>query len=259
MAADGDLTVALDGVDLALDRMNILDGCEIEVSAPDERAQVFQELGTGNGIARHGAGLDHRRALPILAHPFVIGFRGQHRHGEGRGSGIGPQPEIGAIDITVFGEVLQQADQIASQAHEAILEGSPAAIIDLVAVIEDDQVNVAGVVEFAGTELAHAENDEAGAFAWTLERWKDKIACGRRAAQQVIDGEPERALGEIGERAGDFLDLPAPGDVGQRDQERRAPARPAQDFHQLRILLGTRGLANQTVCQIGQDMGGILG
>ena len=42
VAADGDVAMALDRVDLALDRVDVLDGGEVEVTAPDERAQSFR-------------------------------------------------------------------------------------------------------------------------------------------------------------------------------------------------------------------------
>ena len=176
VAADGDVAVALDGVDLALDRMDVLDGREIQMLAPDERPEPTQEQLAGGDVAGHGARLDHGRALPVLAHALVVGFGRDHREGERRRGGIGAQPQVGAEDVAVLGAILQDAQEIARQADEEILQGTAAAIVDLVAVIEDDEVDVAGVVELAGAELAHGEDDEAGLARRLRRLWQIQIA-----------------------------------------------------------------------------------
>ena len=52
-------------------------------------------------IAGAGARLDHRRALPVLAHAFVIGLRRVGGDRDLRRAGIGPQAQIDAEDIAV--------------------------------------------------------------------------------------------------------------------------------------------------------------
>ncbi len=63
------------GEDLTLDRMNVFDGGEIEMLAPDEGREGVQELGAGRPITRRGARLDERRAFPILTEVLVVMFR----------------------------------------------------------------------------------------------------------------------------------------------------------------------------------------
>src|SRR4029453_11100217 len=72
MAADRDLAMAFDGVDLALDRMDVLNGGEIEMLAPDEWAQVPEEFITRGHIAGNDPCLDHGGALPVLPHALVV-------------------------------------------------------------------------------------------------------------------------------------------------------------------------------------------
>ena len=65
VAADRDLAMALHRVDLALDRMNVLDGGEVEVPAPDERAS------DASGIPRR------TRGSPATARALIIAARSQ--------------------------------------------------------------------------------------------------------------------------------------------------------------------------------------
>ena len=70
-----DLAMALVGMDLALDRMDVGDRREIHVFAPDIGLQFLEERIAGPQIARDRARLDHRGALPVLAAALVIGQR----------------------------------------------------------------------------------------------------------------------------------------------------------------------------------------
>jgi len=72
MAGDGNAGKAVEGVDLAFHRLNVGDGREIEVLAPDVGGQPLEQLGTGGAIAGDGAGLDERGALPVLTEALVV-------------------------------------------------------------------------------------------------------------------------------------------------------------------------------------------
>ena len=91
-----------------------------------------------------------------------------------------------------------------------------------VAVVEQDEVDVARVVELAGAELAHAEHGEGRGLgiaaerelAVALELQQDRVGRARRGS----------ATAKRAERAGDLLERPGPGDVGDGDGERHAGA-----------------------------------
>ena len=163
VAGPGDLAAAAMGVDLALDRMDVLDRREVQVLAPQKGLQAVEEVRPGGRVAGHRPGLDHRRALPVLAGGLIIGLGGQYREGERGQSGIGTQPQIGAKDVALRGALLHRADQVAGETDEALLQAVGIGGLDPFLVVEHDQIDVAGVVEFVPAELAHAEDDEARA------------------------------------------------------------------------------------------------
>jgi hypothetical protein len=232
VAADGNVAVALDGVDLALDRMNVLDGREVQMLAPHERPQAAQEQLAGGDVAADGAGLDHGRALPVLPHAFVIGLGRDHGQGERRRGRIGAQPQVGAEDIAVVGALLKHAQQVARQTDEEILQGAAAAVIDLVPVVEHDEIDVAGVVQLAGAELAHGQNDEAGIARGVRRSRQVQIAGLGRPSQQMGHGGADAGIGKRAEGARDPLERPLARNVGQRDDQGGAAAGDAEGLHQ---------------------------
>ncbi len=147
MSGHGDVPVAFHRMDLPLDGMDVLDGGEIQMLAPDEWPQPLQEGFAGLDIAGDGPRLDHRRPFPVLSHAFVVGFRGQYREGQGRGGGIGPQPEIRAEHIAGIGPLLQDAQQVPRQADKEILDRPLAGVAGYFRVVEQDQIDVAGVIQ----------------------------------------------------------------------------------------------------------------
>ena len=80
-----------------------------------------------------------------------------------------------------------------------------------IAVVEEDQVDVAGVVQLSGPELAHAQHREGrglglsaeGELTVALELEKDRVGKGAEATR-----------GEVAQLAGDAIERPGAGDVG---------------------------------------------
>ena len=232
MAGDGDVAVAAHRVDLPLDRVDILDRGEVEVRAPHIRVEAGEEGGAGRAVAGDGARLDHGGALPVLTHVLVIGLGGQHRERQrGRGR-IGPEPEVGAEDVAVGGTMLQQADEIAGEPDEEILHRSPALIGDLGRVVENDEVDVARVVELPRAELAHGDDDEPGVVAGPRRIGEYQLAAAGGPGQQVVGGDRQGGVGELAQPSGDRGERPLAGEVGQRHGERQPPPRHPEQRHQ---------------------------
>src|SRR6185369_7348363 len=148
------------GVDLPLDRVDVLNGGEIEVLAPEKRPQFAEEGGAGGAIAGHGPRLDQRRALPILSRALVIIERGLDRDRGRRRGRIGPQPQIGAKDVAIGGALVENTKEVACQARETLLDRRTAGVAHAVCVEQQDEIDITGIIELARTKLAHAENQE---------------------------------------------------------------------------------------------------
>ena len=73
VAGDGNLLSAAVALDLPLDRMDVLNGIEVEMPSPYEGPQLQQELLAKRYVAGHRPGLDHRGSFPVLAGRFIIG------------------------------------------------------------------------------------------------------------------------------------------------------------------------------------------
>jgi hypothetical protein len=67
-----DLAAAAMGVDLALDRVNVLNRGEVEMPPPQVRAELGQKGAARIAVTGHRPRLDQRRPLPILPRAFVV-------------------------------------------------------------------------------------------------------------------------------------------------------------------------------------------
>ena len=159
VALDRDLAVAAIGVDLPLHRLHVGDRGEVEIFAPHERRQIVEQRLARRDVAGAGARLDHGGALPVLPDAFVVGQRRRLRHGDrGRGR-IGTQAQIGAEDVAVGGALLQQLHQPLRQPHEHRPRLDVGRQRRRVRVVEDDEIDVAGIVELAAAHLAERQHD----------------------------------------------------------------------------------------------------
>ena len=243
VARRDDALTAPVGVDLAFDRMNVLDGGEVEGFAPQERAQVLQELLARQQIAGHRSRLYHRRAFPVLTHALVIGLGRQRRNGERRGAGIGPEAQIGPEHITLAGALLHHAHQLPGEPDEALLRALASGIGRFFVVIEHDEIDVARIVEFAGAEFAEAKHDESGTPFGIVGMFDLDLSRRGVFAKQMGGDDGEGLSGEGAQGFGDLLERPDAGDVGKRDQERRAGlggAKGGHDTHRFPVSLLAR-------------------
>ncbi len=147
MAWRGQSLVGLVHVDLALDGVDVCDRAEVEASAPDERIQLLEESLSARQVSGAGPGLDVGGPLPVLAHGLVVVERRLDRHGGGRGGGIGPQPEVDAEDIAQLGPFLQEAGERLGQLGGEGLWLHAGGQRQKRRLIEDRDIDVAGVVE----------------------------------------------------------------------------------------------------------------
>jgi hypothetical protein len=179
--------------------------------------QVLQIHRAGLRIAGAGARLDHGRAFPVLAHGFIIGFGGERGNDQGCRGGVWPKSQIDAKDVAIGGCVLQQSHEIARQAHEAFLCCLASGVADLFPLKEQDEIDIARVIQLPGAKLAQTEDDQATVAFGIIWKGERNLAGGRQIAEQVADGRLQRHLGKLAEGRGNLLQRPKAGDVRRGD------------------------------------------
>ena len=65
--------------------------------------------------------------------------------------------------------------------------------------VEDDEIDIGGIVQLEGAELAHAENDDTGSFARSLRIDDLELAAVMGAEQQMVDRRRDGGTGELAE------------------------------------------------------------
>jgi len=238
MAVDGDDAMAAHRMDLALHRMDVVDRREIEILAPDIGRQHLEEALTRLRIARDRARLDEGRALPVLPAAFVIVLGRRQGHGDRRAARIGPEAKIGAEDIAMLRPLLQDLDERLRQPDEERALVEPRLERELAGLVEDDDVDVARIVEFARAVFAHAEDGESAAGRRDLLGGTENLSASRRILEQPLDAGLHGGIREIGERGRDLFERPGGCDVRHGDEKRRLRLRHAQVSHEIGLTCG---------------------
>ena len=188
VALDRNLALAAIGLHLPLHVMDVGERGKIQMLAPDERREFGDQRLARLGVAGARPRLDHRRALPGPPFPLVIMQRRVGRNRHLRRGRIGPQAQIDAKHIAVAGALLQQPCQRLRHAHE---ERRRLDIGDQRrggGIEEHDQVDVAGIVQFARAHLAHGEHDQATALLRPV-----RIGGGHPAARDLLAQQEAQA------------------------------------------------------------------
>ena len=75
---------------------------------------------------------------------------------------IRPQPEIGAEDIAVGGDLGQQPDQSAHNIDRRAARVTALGKGKALGIVKHHQIDIAGIVELAGAIFAHRQNGQTG-------------------------------------------------------------------------------------------------
>ncbi len=171
-----------------------------------------------------------------------------------RRGGIRTQPQIDAKDITVRRALLQELHQPARHAHIKLPGVRILTHGCRVGIEEDDEIDVAGIIQLKGAHLAHGDHDIARALLRLRRIARLQLAALNRIAEKEAHRRAHRRVGKIGQGAGDLLQRPDPADVGERNQQCRLGLHVAEEPH--RFLFLARGVHG--VETAGQDGGQIL-
>ena len=209
--------------DLGADVVDVLQRGEIQMPPPDEGLQPVEKRRARLHIPGAGSRLDERRPLPCPPEAFIIPLRGVHRHAKRGDRRIGAKPQIGAKDIALRRLLGQQLDDPLRHLGPARLRLHRHVGAKAFVVVEKNKVDIGGIVQLPRPALAHGEGDQAGLLgAQPFQR------PARLPLQRIGEGEGHRTVGEVGQRAGHFVQRPDPAEIGQSDQQRRAPFHPAK-------------------------------
>ncbi len=160
VALDRDLALAAKRLHLPLHVVDVAQRREIQMLAPDKGRDFHHQRLAGNGVARAGSRLDHGRAFPGPPFPLIVIQRRLGRDRDLCRGRIGAQPQIDAKHVTVAGALLQQSRQALRDAHEERLRLDIRRERARLGIEEYDQVDVAGIIQFARAHLAHRQHDE---------------------------------------------------------------------------------------------------
>jgi hypothetical protein len=221
--------------DLALQRADAHDVGTIQVAAVDPRLQLGQELSAQIHVAGDRPGLDERLAFPCPPEDVVVvqgRTEGDHRRAL---PAFGPQPQVHAVRRAQGRALRQVLDHLAGQPIEELAIGDRARAVGLAGVVaEENQVDVAGVVQLPAAQLAQGQHGEAGGLP---------VRPSRRAAlldQLAACG----ADGSLDDRVRQKRDLlghdpqPLPHhDVAVRDPQRLPVLVPAEDRQDIAIVV----------------------
>ncbi len=204
---------------LTLDGMDVRDSCVVKILAPDERLQICKEAGAEGDISRNRTGLDQRRALPILASSFVVDKRGVDGNGKRHGAGVRAQPQIRAENITVRGAVLQNTGHRLRHTDEQGQGLVPVRHPGRIRVDQHDQIDVAGIVQFARTVLSHRQNgDPRSGESFALLRREQFFTVGG-VVDEKAHGFAQRGIGVAGQPHLHLIARPPTAQICQRHEQ----------------------------------------
>ncbi len=128
---------------------------------------------------------------------------------------------------------MQEADEVARQPHEEMLHLEVGREADAGKVVEDDEVDVGGVVELEGAVLAHAEHDVA------VGRPGAPIALPGGLAEKETYRGADGGVGRLRQAARHAHHRPDAGEVAQRGQQGDIVLEQAQVAHGVGNCVGT--------------------
>ncbi len=141
--------------------MRVADRYEIEMAAPYERPQPFEEALARCDVARHGSRLDPDRTFPGAAERLVVVLGRIHRETDRRHRRIRPEPQIRPEDVAVRRDVVQKRTHAPRGPDErgaavGIGVGRVPSLVE-----EANEIDVGRVVQLARTHLPHREDDHS--------------------------------------------------------------------------------------------------
>src|SRR5207253_2670675 len=142
-----------------LERAHLLDGGEVEVLAPDERDQPAQAVFADRPVSGDGERLEQGESFPSRALRLVIDLERAQRVHDRSAAPLRTEVEIDAEDEWVGADRARHFLGEAGIEREVIDDLRP--LGTAVAVVDVEEVDVAGEVQLGPPELSHPQDAEA--------------------------------------------------------------------------------------------------
>ena len=183
-------------VDRVLHAAHLADDGAVETRSEDEGAHQLEEAIGDRGVAGGVARLDQRLALPQLGALGDVRAVGLERQHHGAHPPLGPEPEVHAEGVALLGDRLERIHDGAGRLGEVFAVGHAAGFSarrQPVVAVDEDQIDVRGVVELAAAQLAHADYRQPRRLA--------VLARGRavQRAKPLLRPSPGRVQTQVGE------------------------------------------------------------
>ncbi len=237
------------GLDPAAHRLDVLDEVLALGGLPDQRGHRGRVRLRQGHVASHRAGLEQRLELPGLRPPVVVGEVAAQGADERPVAALRAQVRVDGEDCPLGGEPLAHPDHAGGQLGRDLHARRVGVVTD-----DEDHVDVAGVVQLAGTALAHRDHREL--------RHRD-------IGGQLGAGDGQRSLqhcpGDVGEFLGHLVDGAVPGEVPCRQVQQpavvgggeRARGAGVIGARQARPRLGHVRVGTDGAQQLGADRRGL--
>ena len=220
-----------DSVDRILHPPHLADDRGVEARPEDEGADHLEEPRGHRRIARTEARLDERLALPELGPVREVGAIAVERQHERAHPALRPQSQIDAEGVALLGDRLERVRDEPHRLGEEVAVGDRPILaargVPVVAV-DDDQVNVGGVVELVAAELAHAEHREPRRRPVRRPR---RAVGVRQRFLRPSPGGLETHVGQVRQLLGGHGEVGVTQDVAAADAEQVAVLESAQRVH----------------------------
>ena len=236
----------------------------IEGPSPDKGLDIGQKLFAHGNVARDRTGADEGGTLPRPGNRFIIAERRLALDADSSCPGIGPEPQIDPPADAVARRGGEQAHKVTGHADIGGLAGLGISQRIVDRVVKQDQVNVRGIVQLAGTKFAKRQhNPSAPRHAGRRDhRLVGDLAAPRCPPEKIGHGGTKRAFCRSTQPAHLFVHRRDPGHVGKGDGQRALLAKPPDrlDHRCLFRDLGRRrlefchGRGNHIANPAGQDV-----
>ncbi len=187
--------------DAAFQRFDARNIRQAQIHAIQPRLELLQKKVAEIEVPGHRSSLDKCLAFPGAAQDVVVVQGLFHAQRQRALSPVGSQAEVDAVSDPQRRIFAQQLHHVPNHQREKIAIGLPPPAIGFpFDIVDEDQVDIAGVIQFHPSQLAHSQGDESRGLAIGTAGY---AAVGALFAQRKTEGRIGDGLGQKRDLPGD--------------------------------------------------------